>query len=640
MQNYVVCNSCGKGFTYTDEDFRKNTGKAALNVLSSLGQIAGAVSGNWGGAIANKLNETELRDFSRCPHCGSHDLRYVTEEEFQRSQKKLAGGGPAVSINANASVDALIKRTTLLMEDQEWDTAEVYCGQILDLDPERGEVYLLLALIENKTESPKVLADRNIDIRISKHYKNIMRFGDEALLEQIHALNETFDRKRLEEKQAKEKEQREKERLKKEKEEREREEQYLSAVNKSESEDVSLLREALSSFSALGQEYRDAAKYAESCKQKIEKIEAAKQRKAKKVFVLSASAVVLCLAIVLLITKVILPSQKYKDAVALANAGEYDYAIVAFEELNGYKDSEEQIISAKTAKEEEERRAKEAQIEAENTAAYDRAKAKLAAGDYDGAEEIFSSLGSFSDAEQMVLQTQEARLNSQYQSAVDFLAIEEYEEAYNLFIALGDYSGSTEQAKQAAVLLAEKYLSQDEPASAIEWYKTGEKQDTAHQLEYEYITNHFDNHDELTYGYLLELIDLGYPNAQKLYDKLYKVSFSAYINYNPYSKKASNKNLTKIPSSEGDPYFYFCFSGGYPGQTINVELFEQSSLDYLNYGRWGYSPEHHYLEVTTDEWHTFGFSHIGSNVYEHRVTVINSDTGEQLGVFSVSTPYR
>ena len=134
MQHYVICNSCGRGFTYTDEDVRKNTGTAALNVLSSVGQIAGAMSGNWGGAIANKMNEKEVKDFSRCPHCNSQSLRHVSAEEFQQSQKRPAAGGATVSvnINANASTEALIRRTHLLMEDHEWDTAAIYCGQILD----------------------------------------------------------------------------------------------------------------------------------------------------------------------------------------------------------------------------------------------------------------------------------------------------------------------------------------------------------------------------------------------------------------------------------------------------------------------------------------------------------------------------
>lgn len=189
-----------------------------------------------------------------------------------------------------------------------------------------------------------------------------------------------------------------------------------------------------------------------------------------------------------------------------------------------------------------------------------------------------------------------------------------------------------------AVLLAEEYKSSGEIDSAVEWYKKGRETDAAYKIEYEYITSHYDNNDELTYRYLTELIKLGYSDTQALYDKLYVVSFSAYINYSPYGSKASQQNITRMPFSQGDPYFYFCFSGGYPGQTVNVDFFEEASLNGQTNGKWYYA-DHHYIEVTVGEWRYFGFNHLGTSVYEHRMTVYNTDSGETLGVYTVSTPF-
>ena len=345
MQFYVLCNSCGQGFTYTDDDMRKNAGNAAMNLLSSVGQIAGAVSGNWGGAIANKMNEKKLKDFSRCPHCGSHDLKHVSQEEFQRSQKKLAGGGVAISINANASVEALIKRTKLLMEDHEWDTAEAYCRQILDREPENSEVYFLLALIENKAESPEALSSRKADLRTSRHYKNIVRFGDEALIEKVNALNAAYDSRLLAEKSLQEERQREQERLKRQEKEKAQEQKYLSAVKKAEAEDISTLRQALSDFSSLGLSYKDVEKYAEDCKRKIADLEAASAKKTKKILSIAIPAVILCVAALLLITRVLIPGSKYSHAEALLEEGDAYGAAVAFYENKAYKDSWERCFA-------------------------------------------------------------------------------------------------------------------------------------------------------------------------------------------------------------------------------------------------------------------------------------------------------
>ncbi len=75
----------------------------------------------------------------------------------------------------------------------------------------------------------------------------------------------------------------------------------------------------------------------------------AKKAKAKKrnnLLAIIVSAAVVCIAAVL-ITKVVVPDRKYKQAEALLESGKYVEAIDAFTSLKGYKDSKEQIIIAK-----------------------------------------------------------------------------------------------------------------------------------------------------------------------------------------------------------------------------------------------------------------------------------------------------
>lgn len=107
--------------------------------------------------------------------------------------------------------------------------------------------------------------------------------------------------------------------------------------------------------------WKDADEQIEICKQKIEKlkIKAEKERqererrseetkkKTKKVakIVIPIACVLIVLAV--LLNSVIIPNVKYNSAVALMDAGKYTEAITAFENLDGYKDSEEQIEKCK-----------------------------------------------------------------------------------------------------------------------------------------------------------------------------------------------------------------------------------------------------------------------------------------------------
>ena len=74
---------------------------------------------------------------------------------------------------------------------------------------------------------------------------------------------------------------------------------------------------------------------------------AVRKKKARKIFAIIGAAALLCVAVALLITKVIIPNNKYNAAAALMNDGQYEEAISAFRAMDGYKDSTEQITECR-----------------------------------------------------------------------------------------------------------------------------------------------------------------------------------------------------------------------------------------------------------------------------------------------------
>lgn len=110
-------------------------------------------------------------------------------------------------------------------------------------------------------------------------------------------------------------------------------------------------------------------------------------KKTKKILSISIPAAVVLLAALLLVTKVLIPNSNYSKAKALLDAGQYEEAITAFEALNGYKDSAEQIKAAQAQK-----------LEAENAEAYAKAEALLEAEKYEEAAKAFEALGGYKDS--------------------------------------------------------------------------------------------------------------------------------------------------------------------------------------------------------------------------------------------------
>ena len=137
------------------------------------------------------------------------------------------------------------------------------------------------------------------------------------------------------------------------------------------------------------------ARLAEEARQAAEEkaaIEAAKRKRVKILkIILPVTCVVIAFAI--LLNAVIIPNSKYKNAVSLMDAGQYEEAIAAFEALDGYKDSVEQIVKCE-----------DALVEGEKAAEYRSAEEFASNGEYAKAAIAFAKMDNYRDSKQRCLE--------------------------------------------------------------------------------------------------------------------------------------------------------------------------------------------------------------------------------------------
>lgn len=183
----------------------------------------------------------------------------------------------------------------------------------------------------------------------------------------------------------------------------------------------------------------------------------AKQKKvariAAPIAVLAAMAV-LFFAYVLL--QIIRPAIRYKEAVALSNAGKYEEAINAFTILDGYKDSVAQIEKCETAIKDKK---------------YAAAVELYTAGKYEDAIAAFAALDGYKDS---AAQIEKCRAgikkpvkDEQYAVAVELFAAGKYEEAITAFTALDGYKDSTAKIKEIKPKYYEQLLSNASVGSTV-----------------------------------------------------------------------------------------------------------------------------------------------------------------------------
>ena len=171
-----------------------------------------------------------------------------------------------------------------------------------------------------------------------------------------------------------------------------------------------LAREGLNGYRDVEKLRKQAEQRYEECRNAEEKERQAKERRKKTLTIAAVVLVVIACAIAWCIPNVIIPNNKYQQALALREAGQYDDAIAAFAELGDYSDAAQQLSETK----------------------YQQAVALRENGQYGDAIAAFMALGNYSDAMTQITETK-------YQQANNLNAAARYDEAYAIYVTLTGY---------------------------------------------------------------------------------------------------------------------------------------------------------------------------------------------------------
>lgn len=294
----------------------------------------------------------------------------------------------------NAATTPLLERVFLFLEDGKWQDANIYCEKVLDIDPRNAEAYLGKLMVELQVRNRKQLADCAEPFDDRDNYSKVLRFGDEALEKEMRGyithINERNENTRLtgiynSAKNAMSAANTESafktaadtfatipgfkdadtlaEQCLEKAEICRKDAVYSTAKSKMIGEKVASYEEAIKVFQTISG-WKDSDEQIYACQKKIEEIKAKEEadrleaerkaeerriaaekaaKKRKKAFAIGTPIVAACIAFLIVLTTVIIPNSKYNAAVALMNNKKYDEAITAFEAMDGYKDSENQL---------------------------------------------------------------------------------------------------------------------------------------------------------------------------------------------------------------------------------------------------------------------------------------------------------
>ena len=282
----------------------------------------------------------------------------------------------------NTNVAPLLERAFMFLEDGDWTSADEYCEKVLDIDPKNAEAYLGKLMAELKVRRQEELVNCEQPFDKSNNYQKSIRFADNTLattlnkyVEKIKQRNENDRKERI----------------------------YNESIKKINSEDIDEIEKAINQFKQIA-DWKDSQEQILICKQKIEEIKIQEEQKLieqkikveqrriekatlkKKIKNLAVVFIGIVVLISVLLTlmfvneSIIVPRNKYKEAVLLMETEKYDEAITIFTSLNGFSDSNTKIDECN----------------------YNKAVLFSAAGNLDEAYESFVRAGNYKDSYELL----------------------------------------------------------------------------------------------------------------------------------------------------------------------------------------------------------------------------------------------
>ncbi|MCQ2462165.1 MAG: DUF6273 domain-containing protein, partial [Clostridia bacterium] len=120
---------------------------------------------------------------------GIDKLTGKTAESKKVTAETAVNGQPA-----GGGVDNLLRRMFMFLEDGDFKSATEYSNKVLDIDASNAEAYLGALMAEKKVRVKEKLKDSGKLLEKSDNYKKILRFGDDALINELKGYIEYIKR--------------------------------------------------------------------------------------------------------------------------------------------------------------------------------------------------------------------------------------------------------------------------------------------------------------------------------------------------------------------------------------------------------------------------------------------------------------
>lgn len=334
--------------------------------------------------LPEEFSHLQAQDMSKLGFM--QDLIRGIKKIISSDAPKATAKETVVVSSGNTNLSALLDRAFMFLEDGDWQSAGEYSEKVLDSDPRNATAYLGKLMAELHVRKREALADCADPFDNTNNYQKTMRFADESLrkelagyIEHINARNEhdrlegIYNNAETQKASAKTesdfkkaadvyssiigyRDAAEQEQICLEKAEDARKDAiYSDATSRASKRDISEIEKAIELYRSIS-EWKDSSDRIYSCQERIEKIKVEdeqkriqdeKDKKARtKKAVIGGSIAAACVAFMIVLFTVIIPTIKYNKADSYLKSGDYQSAMASFAEIDSFKDAHDKYTEA------------------------------------------------------------------------------------------------------------------------------------------------------------------------------------------------------------------------------------------------------------------------------------------------------
>ena len=316
-------------------------------------------------------------------------VRGIKKIATTNEPKTIIKQNPVVH-SGGVTVEPLLERVFMFLEDGNWGSADEYCEKVLDIKPKNAMAYLGKMMAELQVRKQEDLRHCAESFENNNNYQKVLRFANDELVGKLKE-DITYINERNEEKRKNDIYQYGLRRMEEAKTEKEFEEVYdvfdsiVTYKDAQELRNKAEVAQKMAIYNAAGElatmdsvikikraideynkiiEFLDAQEQIDKCycrieeiktKQEqeriekerlaeIERIRAEKRAKHNKIIREVVAIVIgVCAIFAVVLNKVVIPSARYTEAVELMDSGKYNQAVLILRTIENYKDSDQLV---------------------------------------------------------------------------------------------------------------------------------------------------------------------------------------------------------------------------------------------------------------------------------------------------------